>query len=98
LWNDDNARYWFRRVGPHAVLPAIGLEVSHRLTEAGFRSRLGFDRVLDRRGHWDPLAFVDLCADCARTWNTKAQAAAELQEIELRLLLEHTIRAAQSEA
>jgi hypothetical protein len=90
----DNARYWFRRVGRHSAFDALAAEVAQRMTDDAFVSRLRFDRVLDPRGRWDSMAFVDLCEQCGRTWDSRAQAAAELQAIEFRVLLEFTCRAA----
>lgn len=91
----DNARYWFRRVGDHPIFPEIGREIGELLGEKQFAARLRFPRVLDRRSHWDAMAFIDLCEWCGTAWDDRAQAAARLQEVEMRLLLEYTCRAAQ---
>jgi hypothetical protein len=90
----DNARYWFRRVGHYPTFGRVADEAAQRMNDREFAARLQFDRVLDRRGTWDPMAFIDLCEQCGRTWNARAQAAAELQAIELRVLLEYTCQAA----
>jgi hypothetical protein len=86
----DNARYWFRRVGSHPVFAQVADEASALLNDSQFRSQLRFDRLFDGRGRWDAMAFVDLCQECKRDWSDRAQAAARLQEIELRRLLEYS--------
>ena len=93
----DNARYWFRHVGQHAIFPAIGQEVAKLMEKQNFAAQLRFDRVLDRGGHWDPMAFIDLCEECGTRWDGRAQTAAQLQSIEFRVLLEYTCRAARGE-
>ena len=93
----DNARYWFRRVGSHPIFPEIGSEVGEMLSDKSFAAHLRFARVLDGRGHWDAMAFIDLCEWCGTACDDRAQAAARLQEVEMRRLLEFTCRAAQGE-
>jgi len=43
-----NAAYWFRRVGPHAIFPALAKRAGE------------LDPVLFS-GRWDPYAFIDYC-------------------------------------
>ena len=93
----DNARYWFRRVGTHEIFQSVGREVAEFLRDETFAGHLRFDRVVDRLGHWDAMAFVDLCEECGVSLDERAQAAAKLQSIEMRVLLEYTCRAAQGE-
>ena len=93
----DNARYWMRQVGQHPIFPLIGREVARLLQQNGAADRSRFDSVLDRRGHWDAMAFIDLCEECGTRWDKRAQAAAQLQSIEFRVLLEYTCRAARGE-
>jgi hypothetical protein len=94
----DNARYWFRRVGSHPVFVAVAREAKELISDSAFQSRLQCDRVLDRHGRWDAMAFIDLCQECGRDWSDRARAAACLQEIEMRRLLEYTCAAAQGQA
>lgn len=55
----SNAKYWFRRVGDHAIFPAL-LESVGVLAE---EERIdGKAEELVRSSRWDPFAFVDLCA------------------------------------
>jgi hypothetical protein len=91
----DNARYWFRRIASHAVFDLIARDVSEFWNDSEFRSRLSCDRLLDSHGRWDAMAFVDLCQECGKDWSDRAQAAARLQEIEMRRLLEYTCQVAQ---
>ena len=93
----DNARYWFRRVGQHPLFPEIGRAAAELLNQAGFAGALRCDRLVGRSGHWDPMAFVDLCEECGTVIDARSDAASRLQEIEMRLLLEFTCRAAQGE-
>ncbi len=94
----DNARYWFRRVGAHAVFSAIGGEAAGLMRDEAFSRRLRCPAVIDGHGRWDPMAFIDLCEECGRTWDDRAQAAGQLQEIEMRHLLKYTCRAAAGES
>jgi hypothetical protein len=91
----DNARYWLRRVGAHPVFSVIGSHVAPIYDHAEFKAILSFDRLVDSRGHWDAMAFIDLCEECGSVWSRRAQVAAVLQEVEMRRLLEFTCRAAQ---
>ncbi len=91
----DNARFWFRRVGKHPVFPLIGREVATLLASGTIGNELGLNQVLDNAGHWDAASFVDLCDQCGMRWDRRAQVASRFQEIEMRLLLEYTCRAAE---
>jgi hypothetical protein len=53
-----NAKYWFRRVGAHAVHPALHVRARE---VAGLASLPGDARFLLEQDAWDAFAFVDLC-------------------------------------
>jgi len=78
-----NSKYWWRRVGDHAVFPEIGRRVSKLLS--GEKSDLA-KRIVPR-GHWDASAFVDAC-DAARE-EALIKTLREIQRIESEVLLEY---------
>ena len=57
-----NARYWFRRVGPHPGFPALAERVAAVLSSRGERELAS---QLLPRGQWDPFAFVAECEQAA---------------------------------
>lgn len=61
-----NSKYWYRRVGDHPIFPDL-LEQAHEVAKQSDSSR-SVDSLVTA-SHWDPCAFVDLCADAARSGN-----------------------------
>jgi len=59
----SNSKYWLRRVGKHAIFPALWAE---SLALAEEHSQRNVARLLEVSGEWDPFAFVDLCAEVQR--------------------------------
>ena len=55
-----NASYWFRRVGKHAIFPALGAAAAARIRDHDGRTPAEAGRVV-RGGAWDPLAFLVAC-------------------------------------
>jgi hypothetical protein len=53
----DNAKYWFRRVGPHPVFEPLQ-KAAAELAAADPHPAAAF---LREQVQWDPFAFVDLC-------------------------------------
>ena len=77
-----NAGYWFRRVGAHAVFPA--------LREGA--ARLG----VDFGPRWDPFAFIDLCERARRRPGSDEEAKARaVQLVEWQLLFDYCARPAE---
>jgi hypothetical protein len=72
-----NAGYWFRRVGSHAIFPAL------RKIAAG----QGIDFGLA----WDPIAFVDYCGKAGNGSEEERKAQA-VQLAEWQLLFDHCAR------
>lgn len=79
-----NAAYWFRRVGDHAIYPALAREVEKLATDSTIKSRL----IANER--WNPLAMIDAC----EAVEVEADDAGDVdflrdvQAVEFKLLLE----------
>jgi hypothetical protein len=75
----DNSKYWFGRVGKHAIFPALRSQVD----------------ALDTRelagGEWDPLRFVDLCARAHAGAFGDADLVARVAALEYNLLMAHIL-------
>jgi hypothetical protein len=72
-----NAGYWFRRVGSHAIFPAL------RKFAAG--------QGIDFGPAWDPIAFVEYCGK-ARKGSEEERRAQAVQLGEWQLLFDHCAR------
>jgi hypothetical protein len=78
-----NAAYWFRRVGRHAIFPA--------LREAA--AAIGARYAVAVADPWDPFAFIDLCETArGRSGSPLERAALEMQRAEWQLLFDHCAR------
>jgi hypothetical protein len=82
-----NAGYWFRRVGRHAMFPALAedaREILRHEPNAGFA-------VAET---WDPFAFVDFCESARRTPGESPahRAARDIQLAEWQLLFDRCAR------
>ena len=99
--NLGNARYWFRRVGPHPVHPALYQAALAALDNVGtgFRWATEASGLLRQRGEWDPGALVDWFGQAdAGTLSAQSQAVLEdLQRREIELLTEWCMRQAAGE-
>lgn len=87
----SNAKYWFRRVGEHGVYRSLGDEVTDLCEGSGVAASLVSGSV------FDPYAFVDYCAKCARLGEAEQQLAREIAWAEWRLLFDYCFRAAVGE-
>jgi hypothetical protein len=84
-----NAKYWFRRTGPHPIHETLNLSARALVREAGA------DTVLYRSSSsWDPAAFVDLCAGASAGQNGAAELCRKIQEREWQLLFDYCYRRA----
>ena len=57
----SNAKYWFQRVGNHAIFESLAAEAK----EIGKGDSGDAARFLNRQNSWDAFAFVDLCERAA---------------------------------
>ena len=85
-----NASYWFRRVNAHHPVFARLADVAPSLLEAPGADPALAARLLPR-GAWDPFAFIDVCS---RASGDQAALARGLQRLEMLLLLEASLPAA----
>jgi hypothetical protein len=82
--DEGNSSYWFRRVGRHAVFPALRDEAV-RLAPQRFA------------GDWDPFAFIDLCAKArAQPGSELESLALRIQRAEWQLLFDYCATPAQT--
>src|SRR6266545_5899802 len=83
-----NASYWFRRVGQHAIFPALAEsagEIASRFPAAG----------LQFGGRWDPFAFIDITERARKQPGSSLESAAlEIQRAEWQLLFDWCARSA----
>jgi hypothetical protein len=76
-----NASYWFRRVGQHAVFPALANRAA------------AIDPALT--GPWNPYNFIDYCERAARQPGSDLERRAiEIQQAEWEFLFEHCVSSA----
>ena len=91
----SNAKYWFRRVGDHAIFPdllseakLIGQSLASQSLASGSAPELRRAENLLNQPNWDPFEFVDLCAEASR--NTElVPFCREVATTEWRLLFNH---------
>jgi hypothetical protein len=86
-----NAKYWFRRVGRHAIFAPLRQRASELALEAGTPS--GSDFLLQQSA-WDPYAFIDLCEQAATRRAACEPLCRQVQRAEWDLLFEHCYRRA----
>lgn len=79
----ENSGYWFRRVGQHAVFPALkeaAAEITARHPKCGFLPG----------SRWDPFEFIEFVETAWRRPGSEAeQAALEIQRAEWQLLFDY---------
>ena len=88
-----NAAYWFRRVGKHFLLPALGAAARPILEKHGDSRWIS---QLLGQGSWNTLAMIDLCTG-ARRGTLDELLARRLQRLEMQMLLEATLGALEPE-
>jgi hypothetical protein len=77
----DNAAYWFRMTGKHAIFPRLAAEAA----TAGYRVS----------GEWDPFAFIQFCESARRqAGSAEEQLAMRVQLLEWQLLFDYCARGA----
>ena len=85
----DNAKYWFRRVGKHAIFGPLRDEAAEL---AGAKPQAASD-FLVRQADWDPYAFVDLCEASVAERVPCMLLCQRIQRREWELLFDHCYRA-----
>ncbi len=85
----SNAKYWFRRVGEHAIFPAL-LRAAQEITP---QSDERWSVLLDGSS-WDPFRFVDLCDAARRGEALLAADCRKVQRVEWQLLFDYCWRQA----
>ena len=87
----DNAKYWFRRVGEHAVFAPLCVSARKLAEEAGGGAEADFLRTAKR---WDPMRYVDLCRTAVVTPSPHRTLCKKIQEVEWQLLFDYCYRQA----
>jgi hypothetical protein len=85
-----NAKYWFRRVGQHAVfepLQQAAAELAAAQPERGAAFLTG-------QVQWDPFAFIDLCEQAETAKGNLEMLCRRIQQREWRLLFDWCYRGA----
>lgn len=81
-----NSKYWFRRVGEHAVFPQLLTAGQALIAKAGATDAAA--RELARADRWDPYRFVDWCEELADGQAQQRTLAEKIAQEEWRLLFE----------
>jgi len=85
-----NAKYWFRRVGRQPIFETLADRVPRLVADAGEAGGRLLRRVAPG-GVWDPMAFIDACAEAERTGDTTTDLLLRrIQADEILLLLRQT--------
>jgi hypothetical protein len=79
-----NAKYWFRRVGPHPIFPALQVAARDLAQDAPARGAA----FLESESGWDACAFVDFC-EAARGGGGAERLSREIQQREWQLLFDY---------
>ena len=88
-----NSKYWFRHVGHHPIFEPLRTAVETLLTKSDRPAYQLARKKLLSKSQWDPMAFVDLCQECAKGNDPElTRIAEEIQWREMCLLLEQTYR------
>jgi hypothetical protein len=82
--DSSNAKYWFRKVGNHAIFPELLDRAAEILKTAGPRHwRL--------KTTWDPFLFIDWCDEARGLGGEAETAAIEIQMAEWQLLFDSCV-------
>jgi hypothetical protein len=84
----SNAKYWFRRIGNQPAYCELRQHADAVLEECEASQAAEWRGRLQAGSKWNPLAFVDLCQECAADENSDlAIAARRIQYAEMCLLM-----------
>jgi hypothetical protein len=81
----DNAKYWFRRVGRHAVFEPLRQAAAELAASSSDRAAT----FLARQSAWDPFAFIDLCEAAHGGRSGSERLCREIQDREWHLLFDY---------
>jgi hypothetical protein len=87
----SNAKYWFRNVGQHPTVAALGERAVELAANRADDSLLG---KLVESGDWDPFAFVELCQAVESGQTAAREFCLDVQQAEWELLFDHCYREA----
>ncbi|HJT32780.1 MAG TPA: hypothetical protein VJ783_12125 [Pirellulales bacterium] len=90
-----NAKYWFRRVGEHAIGPDLATSGRKWAAQSSLDKQ---SRFLAEQTAWDHFRFVDLCEAAAAGRSSAADLCRQIQLCEWFLLFDHCWRQACSQA
>jgi hypothetical protein len=85
----DNAKYWFRRVGQHAIFPALHAAAAELNASVELQPAAKF---LATQSAWDPFAFIDLCESCLAGRSNHTVLCQQIQQREWELLFDYCYR------
>ena len=89
----SNAKYWFRRVGEHAVYDDLAATAGQIAAAAGQPAEF-----LSADGSWDAAAFVDACEEARGQQNAAEELCCDVQQAEWFALFDYCFRAAFEDA
>jgi hypothetical protein len=85
--DEGNSKYWWRRVGNHAIFPQLAREASALASKFG--QLPSYATWLADGQRWDPFSFVDLCATVRDTGSPLELLCQQIQLAEWRLLFDY---------
>lgn len=91
-----NAKYWFRRVGPHPVFKPLAAKARELAAAENSKLPSNMDFLL-KQASWDPYRFIDLCESLAGRKSADEGAellARRIARAEWDLLFDHCARQA----
>ena len=82
-----NAKYWFRRVGKHAIFEPLR-EGAAKLAASATDESAAF---LKTQRTWDSFAFIDLCESAYRGRGANEMLCRRIQQLEWQLLFDYCL-------
>jgi len=87
----SNAKYWFRRVGEHAIFAPLAKAAAELASENRW-SKTSAAESLAGTTAWDPFQFVDLCQSAARSAGADEDFCRAVARQEWELLFDYCYR------
>ncbi|QDU27022.1 hypothetical protein ETAA8_21060 [Anatilimnocola aggregata] len=87
-----NAKYWFRRVRQHPVLPSLAAQARDLIAAEGAQDAIA--KKIEQSGEWDPDLLIDWCEQLARGRAQQRELAEQIAQAEWQLLFEHCYQSA----